>query len=147
MEIDPTLVAIVVALISSLGTYLVAAKRLSGRIKDSDASELWAESRSIREWSSARVVELDEHIDRLEARLVEVEKANSGLAEENRKVQREVFDLRSRIQHLQGENEALRNALMEERTVTNRLRWEAEHSPRRRHTDPPIPDAGESNGT
>lgn len=140
MRIDPALIAIVVALIGPLLTYLVAARKLSGRIKDSDATELWAESRSIREWSTARVKELDDHIDKLEERLLKVETANIALAEENRGLLREIYDLRTKIHELQGQNSTLTNLLEREQAQVAQLQWEAEHAPRRRASDPPIPE-------
>lgn len=82
--IEPGLIALVVAVIAPLATYLVAARRLSGRIKDSEATELWAESRSIRDWSTSRMKELSDEIKELETRLNELEEKNRELAEENR---------------------------------------------------------------
>lgn len=139
--IDATLVAIVVALISPLASYLIAARKLSGRIKDSDATELWAESRSIREWSMERVKELDRHIDQLEARIVEVEKRNTQLADENRGLQREIYDLRTTIHDMQSQNAALQDQLRQAHDLVTQLRWEAEHAPRRRASDPAITDS------
>lgn len=80
---DPAVIAILVALIGPIATYLVAVRQLSGKIKTSDASELWEESRSIREWSTGRIKDLTEQIRRLEARLDEVEMLNHALMEEN----------------------------------------------------------------
>jgi septal ring factor EnvC (AmiA/AmiB activator) len=134
--IDPALGGVAIALVTSLATYLVAARNLSGKIKNSDASELWAESRSIREWSTERVKELDEHIDRLEDRLSEVEKANHILTEENRKLTRELFELRASFHDIQTQNGTLMRLLEQEKSLVSQLRWEAEHSPRRRYTDP-----------
>lgn len=84
MEITPGVIALIVALIGPVATYLVAAKQLSGKIKNSDASELWSESRAIREWSSDRIRELNQHVDELEKRLDTVEQSNRDLMEENR---------------------------------------------------------------
>lgn len=81
--IDPALAAVLVALVAPLATYLVAVRQLSGRIKNSDATQLWEESRSIRDWSAARMKELNEHIERLENRVEELETANRALTEEN----------------------------------------------------------------
>lgn len=80
---DPGIAAVLIALLAPLATYLVAVRQLSGRIKDSDATQLWEESRSIRDWSAARMRELNEHIDRLEHRVAELETANRALTEEN----------------------------------------------------------------
>lgn len=136
-NIDPAVV-IIVALISPLITYLIAAKKLSGRIKDSDATELWSESRAIREWSTERVKELNEVIARLETRMTEVEKMNSELAEENRKLSREVYDLRNQVHDLEENKIVLLRKIDEEQVLITQLRWEAENSPRRRHSDPTL---------
>lgn len=81
--VDPGLAAVLIALIAPLATYLVAVRQLSGRIKNSDASELWEESRAMRDWSAARMKELGDHCDRLEHRVEELETANRALTEEN----------------------------------------------------------------
>lgn len=143
-EIDPAVGGIVVAVISALVTYLVAARNLSGKIKNSDAAQLWAESKSIREWSAERVKELDLHIERLEKRLNDVEAANTKLAEENRQLGRDLYECRNVIHDLQGQNANLERQLDEERARVAQLKWEAENAPRRRHSDPPVPD--EPNG-
>lgn len=81
--IEPGVVAVLVALLGPLATYLVAVRQLSGRIKNSDAHELWEESRSIREWSALRMTELNAHIFKLEQRVEELETTNRALTEEN----------------------------------------------------------------
>lgn len=102
---------LIVALFSPLITYLIAARRLSGRIRDSEASELWAESRSIREWSTDRVKELNQHVDELEERVREFETANSELVKENRVHGRTIYELRNQITELKSENLRLRDLL------------------------------------
>jgi hypothetical protein len=77
--VDPGLLAVFAAILGPAGAYLVAVRQLSGKIKNSEASELWEESRSIREWSTARVKELNEHIRELEARVDELEAENRQL--------------------------------------------------------------------
>lgn len=141
--IDPTIGIVTAAVVTGLVTYLVAARGLSGKIKNTDAQELWAESRSIREWSMSRVKELDEHINRLEARLVEVEKRNTSLAEENRRLQEDLYRERNLVLALQTQNATLENQLEDCNQVIKRLKWEAEHAPRRRASDPPITDEEE----
>lgn len=63
------IVAIIAAIGAPLAAYLVAAKRFSGRIESSDAAELWAESRSIRDWSQRRIDELQREVTRLREEL------------------------------------------------------------------------------
>ena len=141
---DPALLLGILALLSPLATYLIAARKVSGRIKDSDATELWAESKSIRDWSAERMRELTEHGEELEGRLKTVEGNNSALTEENRKLIREVVTLRDTIADLRGQLLSLTNLLNQERAEVVRLRTEAEQSPRRRHSDPPITEEGGS---
>lgn len=77
-------VALFAALVGPLLTYLVAARKLSGQIKNSEATELWAESRSIREWSSTQIIELRRYVTELEGRVDELETTNSRLSIENK---------------------------------------------------------------
>jgi hypothetical protein len=54
--IDPAVtIAVLAAAIGPIGAYLVAARRLSGKINNSDAEQLWAESKAIRDWSNDRL--------------------------------------------------------------------------------------------
>jgi hypothetical protein len=64
----PAVFALVAALFAPVVTYLLAKRQFSGRIETSDAKELWAESRAIREWSNARINVLNEVVARLEER-------------------------------------------------------------------------------
>jgi regulator of replication initiation timing len=121
MTKDSAWVILAVAIVGPLLTYIVAARRLSGRIKNSEASDLWAESRSIREWSTGQVKELTAQIDDLEERFRKLEASHSELAIENK--------------GLRKEKEHLERLLAAERAFNDRLRWEAERSPRRRRSD------------
>lgn len=92
---DPVLVAVAVALIAPLGAYLVAARQFSGKIESSDAKELWAESKAIREWSQARIADL---YDRVRA----LEQSNDTLERENRECARQVEKMDATIAQLHG---------------------------------------------
>lgn len=86
--IDPILGVIIAALVAPIGAYLLAAKRMSGKIGTTEAATLWEESRAIREWSAARIDKCDEEILRLK---VELEKAKARIAElekEKRRLER-----------------------------------------------------------
>jgi chromosome segregation ATPase len=101
--IDPTIGLIVAALIGGLGTYLVAARRFSGKIGSSDASELWKESRSIREWSQERIEELTSTVKGLERRVSHVEAQNADLGEANSGLVQQIRDLSDTITELRAE--------------------------------------------
>jgi hypothetical protein len=58
---------------------------MSGKIGTTEASELWAESRAIREWSSARIDKCDEEILRLRTLL---DTANARITELEREKRR-----------------------------------------------------------
>lgn len=79
-----TIVAMIAAVAAPLGAYLLAARRFSGKIETSDARELWAESRAIRDWSMGRIQELNELVRRLEERIKLLEEDNKVLTQENR---------------------------------------------------------------
>lgn len=113
-QIDPVVGTIVGALAAALVTYLVAARNLSGKIKNSDAAQLWAESSDIRKWSTERVKELSDDLDALKDRMSELEKQNGELASENRKLVRENFGLTTANAGLTHEVQRLK-ALLEEK--------------------------------
>lgn len=83
---DPIIGVIAVAIVGPLGTYLVAARRLSGKIGSSEASELWQESRSMRDWSQAQ-------IELLTARIAAVERQNATLSDANAALVGQLRDL------------------------------------------------------
>lgn len=56
---DPTIGVIIAAVIGPVGAYFLAARKMSGKIATSEATQLWEESRSIREWSAQRIQECD----------------------------------------------------------------------------------------
>lgn len=89
--IDPTATgAVAAALIGALASYIVAARRFSGKIETTEAKDLWAESRAIRKWSQERIETLNGLVARLETRNAELE---------------------TRVDHLEAENEALHREL------------------------------------
>lgn len=127
MGLTISVIGIIVALLSPVVTYLIAARKLSGRIKNSDATELWAESRSIREWSTERNKELSDLVEQLEQRLGEVERVNSSLAEENRRLLREVVELRGENQSLKSKVISLTSELEIARNEIAQLRRQTGH--------------------
>lgn len=81
---DPTtLVAVIAAVAAPIGAYLLAARKMSGRIRTSDASDLWAESRDIREDYKAQLEKANERTSRLEDRVARLERTNAELVGEN----------------------------------------------------------------
>jgi hypothetical protein len=70
-------IALLAALVGPLITYLVAARRFSGKIETTEARDLWAESASIRDWSRRRIVALEKRVETLEE---ENERLRAGIA-------------------------------------------------------------------
>lgn len=93
--IDPAIGALVVALIGPLGAYLIAARRFSGKITSSDARDLWAESRSIRQWSQKQLDALTATVARQEQRIRTVEQENTHL-------RATVSDLTAQLEHAEA---------------------------------------------
>ena len=100
---DNSLIAIAVAAIASIATYLGTARKLSGKVETSEASELWEESRSIRQDYQSRLASATERAAGLEIRVANLEERNTKLLKENINLQREVLKLQGRIQHLTNE--------------------------------------------
>ncbi len=84
-------------LLPELCRYLVAAKKMSGAVKTSDAEQLWTESRSIREWSADRISELTKVIGALEVRVKNVEDRNTTLVDENEALEQTIEKLRTEL--------------------------------------------------
>jgi hypothetical protein len=72
VTITPSVIAIAVGLAAPIVSYIIAARRFSGKIETTEAKDLWAESKAIRDWSRER-------IDALEARIVALEVENREL--------------------------------------------------------------------
>jgi chromosome segregation ATPase len=86
--------SIAAALIAPVGAYLLAARRMSGKIATSDASQLWQESKSIRDDYRARLNDAADRAMRLEVRVADLEGTNTKLIQEN-------FELRHKVEALE----------------------------------------------
>jgi len=88
-----TYLTLAVAVLTPLVTFFVTARRLSGKVATSEAKDLWVESRSIREdlnrrneYLCSKLDDCETHIAKLEHRVLELERANSILEMENRRL-------------------------------------------------------------
>lgn len=98
---DPIIGVVIAALIGPLGAYLLAARRMSGKIETSEATQLWAESKAIRDWSreqleaaNREIQELRERLDRVWQRVRELETENNNLRQQLTTAQNEIVELR-----------------------------------------------------
>jgi cell division protein FtsB len=96
------LVALAVATVGPLLTYLVASRKLSGKIGTSDAADLWSESRSIRDDYRDRLDQSNRRQAACEERIAKLESDKNALVGEN-------MMLRGRIDVLEQENKRLRD--------------------------------------
>jgi septal ring factor EnvC (AmiA/AmiB activator) len=94
-------VALIAAILGPIATYIIAARKLSGRIDTSEATSLWEESRSIRSDYRDRLAEAEKRMAKLEARIADEERANTTLTREN-------IDLISKNQECEWKIEKLR---------------------------------------
>lgn len=85
-----TTVAVAIALLGPLGAYIVAARRLSGKIGTSEASDLWAESASIRRDYAQRLEIANERIEVLENQKAALEQQVAGLQAQVRALEERV---------------------------------------------------------
>lgn len=87
-------VPIVIALIAPVATYFVAARRLSGRIETSEATDLWQESANIREDYRQQLGYAGERLREMEKRVAGVEASNNDLRRQNYELKDEVRTLK-----------------------------------------------------
>lgn len=111
VDFVPLLVPILVAAIAALGAYIAAARKLSGKIGTSDASELWKESANIREDYRDRISVSERRTVDLEKRVASLEHENNGLVRENSALVNRIATLEAMIETLKTENEALRQVV------------------------------------
>ncbi len=95
--IDPIVGIIIVAIVGPLGTYIAAARKMSGKIGTSEAQQLWDESRSIREWSEKRIEACDKEISELRETLRKVLARLHNVEEQNARLTRELHAARVQL--------------------------------------------------
>lgn len=108
-------IAILALIVGPLGAYIGISRRLSGKIGTSEAADLWAESKSLREDAAQKLAISDNRVSALEVRVRELERDNTTLSRENFDLVRkqsvdetDIKALRSRIETLERENADLR---------------------------------------
>ena len=107
--------SIAVALIAPVGAYLLAARKMSGKIGTSDAGQLWQESKAIREDYRSQLLQSNERALSLEIRMAKAETANSDLRRENDELRRKIDDLESLVKKQSGVIEALQTVVEAQR--------------------------------
>jgi chromosome segregation ATPase len=92
--------AVLTAITAPIGAYLLAARKMSGKIDTSSAGELWAESRLIRDDYRSRLLAAAERTTRLEERIAKLEGINVDLLRENLELKQKVGELQTIIEEL-----------------------------------------------
>lgn len=105
---QPWLVAVVIAVLAPLFTYLGIARRTSGRIATTEASKLWEEAGSLRTVYRDEITRLRQSIEEIEARLDAVEIENANLRAKNSDLEREIKVLHAENEALRAENKELK---------------------------------------
>lgn len=103
-EPSPTALVALIAAIGPVGAYLLAARKMSGKIGTSDAEQLWAESKAIRDWSKERLEMQDKEITDLREALSALSSRCSALEKENETLRDDLLQANDHISKLQGVN-------------------------------------------
>lgn len=90
------LLAVIGALAAAVASVLVAARRFSGSIANTEASRLWDASEQMRK-------EYHERIEDLSGRILRLENRNDDLTRENESLRRTVADQAYTIERLKAE--------------------------------------------
>jgi hypothetical protein len=107
--VNPALVvALTVAIIGPLGAYLGASRKLSGKIGTSEASDLWAESKNIRDDYRERIDAGNLRQVALETRVANLEGLNAELTRENLSLHALTASYETIIQGLRDDVDALK---------------------------------------
>lgn len=109
------IIALVAAFTTPLLGYLVATRRLSGRIATSEATDLWKEASKMREDYLKRIDQLTMLVQTCQARIEELERRNDQLHRENSDLRETVeaheltiSELRKLVHDISEENKVLK---------------------------------------
>ena len=102
------IVALIGILVAPLVTYIIATRRLSGKIRTSEAADLWAESAAMRHDYQTENERLRGRVTDLEGRAAIIEAINNDLTRDLRLSQDEIKRLDTEISALKKENNELK---------------------------------------
>lgn len=88
---------VLTALITSLGAYLLTARKMSGRITTSSATELWAEAGAIREDYRDQLEKANARVAGLEARVAACEDLKDELTQKIAGLEGQIVDLKRTV--------------------------------------------------
>jgi uncharacterized coiled-coil protein SlyX len=110
------LVPVAIALAAPVGAYLLAARKMSGKIATSDATQLWKEAKDIRDDYRVRLIAAGERYTDLEGRVANLERINVELVRENYELKAKVVKLDELVGALRETITTLQGVIAEQRT-------------------------------
>jgi chromosome segregation ATPase len=114
--IEGIIVALISVLVTGMVTFFVAARRMSGKIATSDASDLWDESKSIREDYRDQLSAANKRLIDLEVRTAKLESRNNDLERENWELRKQIVTLESQVADLQKVIDSLQETIESQRS-------------------------------
>lgn len=96
------IVPLLIAMVAPLGAYLLAARRMSGKVDTSTATELWSEARAIRSDYREQLGMAADRTRQLEERVAKLEGQNNDLVMENLALKTKVVALETLVEAQRG---------------------------------------------
>jgi len=87
-----TIIPVIGVIVAPILTFIIATRRMSGKVNTTEASELWDEARDIRNDYRDRLEMANDRTREVEKRLAEVERHNNSLVGENLMLQGKIRD-------------------------------------------------------
>jgi chromosome segregation ATPase len=115
------LAVMVAAGVAALATYVVAARRASGKIATTEASALWSAAEGMRSELRTALKDANERTVNLERRVADMEGANNALVRENLALQTRNIDLGGTIAQMRRELDALKAENLELRALVEQM--------------------------
>lgn len=96
------IIPLLIAMVAPLGAYLLAARRMSGKVDTSTATELWTEARAIRSDYREQLAGAADRTRLLEERVAKLEGQNNDLVQENLALKTKVVALETLVETLRN---------------------------------------------
>jgi len=106
-------IPLAVAIVAPLGAYILAARKMSGKVATSDADALWREASAIRDDYRNRITLANDRQAALEARVALLEGQNNDLVKENYELKIEISGLKTLVDTMQATIKRLEGVIVE----------------------------------
>lgn len=118
---DNRLFLLAAAILGPLVSFLVAAKRFSGRIDSTEASKLWDESAAMREALQGQLDSALKRVTRLEERAARAESDNNSLQARNIALDRQALEYQRTIDEQRRQIDQLQREVHDLQTLVKQL--------------------------